>query len=280
MASLLVKRKSSPAIIIDAGDDAPIEDTDIAIQKMKNCGFDDLNKDNINRGMILFMVGSKYCEYWVTPMSYFVIKGDLKMCRFLFVNYGAKCTQTTDDGGVRQFPLYYAVREGNLDLCQWLCKHGAKEDIQRRNPPVGTPLQNTTLTRCCCYTKGYLKKKFNIVQRLILNGSLCCQDNDDDVDDDCQIDEVILKRDLSVDSRPMILSWAQEELKIRNNFLFFLYGTSQHKQHHIFNGNKSGIMENIADYTGIVRGRDLRIIRQLSYILSTLIHQEDAESSS
>jgi hypothetical protein len=175
------------------------------------------------------------------------------MCRFLYVNYGAKCTQTD---GMRQFPLYFAAREGHLDICKWLYMHGAKEDIQRRNPPVGTPLNNTTLTRCCCYTKGYLKKQIRIVQWLILNGSLCCQ-NDDDYG---QLDEVVLKRDLSVDSRPMFLSWAQEELEIRDNFLFFLYGTSQHEQNHIFNiGNNSGIMENIADYVDIVRGGEVRV---------------------
>jgi hypothetical protein len=123
------------------------------------------------------------------------------------------------------------------------------------------------------YTKEYLKNIFSVSQWLIPNGALSCQN-----DDSGQIDEVILKRDLSADSRPMFLSWAQEELEIRNNFLFFLYGTSQHKQ--IFNiGNNSGIMENIADYAGIVHGRDLRILRQLANLLSTYI-QQDEESSS
>jgi hypothetical protein len=38
-------------------------------------------------------------------------------------------------------------------------------------------------------------------------------------------------------------------------------------------------MENIADYVGIVRGRDLRILRQLANLLSTYIQEEDEESS-
>jgi hypothetical protein len=78
MASL-VKRKSSPAAGIDAG--GPIEDTDIAIQNMKkDCGFD-LNKDNINRGMFLFMGGSsKYCEYWLTPMAFILLLEEILEC--------------------------------------------------------------------------------------------------------------------------------------------------------------------------------------------------------
>jgi hypothetical protein len=272
--AFLLERKSSPDI--DAG--GPIEDTDIAIQKMKNCGFD-LYKD-INRGMTRFLGGSYHGE-WFTPMVYFVIKGDLKMCRYLFVN-GAKCTQTW-----RHFPLYFAAREGHMDICKWLYEYGAKEEIQRRNPiGVGTPLRSTILTQRCYYvrtkgylkikfTKGYFRKKFSVSQWLILNGALCCQN------DSGQIDELVLKRDLSVVSRPMFLSWAQEELEIRSNFLYFLYGTSQHKL--IFNiGNYSGIMENIADYVGgIVRGRDLRILRQVANLLSTsTLIQEDEESSS
>jgi hypothetical protein len=100
-----MKRKSSPAII-DAG--GPIEDTDIAIQKMMDSGFD-LDKD---------IDGGK-------PMAYFVTKGDLKMCLYLFVN-GAKYTPTGT-----HFPLFLAAQKGYLDICKWLYMHGAKEDIQK-----------------------------------------------------------------------------------------------------------------------------------------------------
>jgi hypothetical protein len=271
--SSLTKRKPSSAI--DAG--GAIEDTDKAIQKMKDSGFDLDTDINQEQRISKFADDSRYWER-LTPMTNFVIKGDLKMCRYLFVN-GAKCTRTTNATG-SNFPLLMAAKEGRIDICKWLYMHGAKEDIQKLHPMGGgTPLRSTIPTIRCfyAYTREYLKKKCYINQWLILNGALCCQD----YNDSGQIDEVVLKRDLSIESRPMFLSWAQEELKIRNNFLFFLYGTSisQHKQQHLFfNGNKSGIMENIADYVGIVRGRDLRIIRQLADILSTLI-QEDEESS-
>ena len=273
--SSLTKRKPSSAI--DAG--GAIEDTDIAIQKMKDFGFD-LDTDINQEQRIPRFADGGTTRHWerVTPMTNFVIKGDLKMCRYLFVN-GAKCTRTTNATRTN-FPLLMAAKEGHIDICKWLYMHGAKEDIQKLDlMGGGTPLRSTILTQRCfyAYTREYVKKKFSVSQWLILNGALCCQD----YNDSGQIDEVVLKRDLSIDSRPMFLSWAQDELKIRNNFLFFLYGTStsQHKQQHLFfNGNKSGIMENIADYVGIVRGRDLRIIRQLASILSTLI-QEDEESS-
>ncbi|OEU17873.1 hypothetical protein FRACYDRAFT_238301 [Fragilariopsis cylindrus CCMP1102] len=271
----LTKRKPSSAI--DAG--GAIEDTDIAIQKMKDSGFD-LGTDINQEQRIPRFADGGTTRHWerVTPMTNFVIKGDLKMCRYLFVN-GAKCTRPTL-ARYKNFPLLMAAKEGHIDICKWLYMHGAKEDIQKLDlMGDGTPLRSTILTQRCfyAYTREYVKKKFSVSQWLILNGALCCQD----YNDSGQIDEVVLKRDLSIDSRPMFLSWAQDELKIRNNFLFFLYGTStnQHKQQHLFfNGNKSGIMENIADYVGIVRGRDLRIIRQLASILSTLI-QEDEESS-
>lgn len=271
--SSLTKRKPSSAI--DAG--GAIEDTEIAIQKMKDGGFDLDTDINQEQRMPRFIPDGRYWER-LTPMTNFVIKGDLKMCRYLFVN-GAKCTRATN-ATRGNFPLLMAAKKGHIDICKWLYMHGAKEDIQKLDlMGGGTPLRSTIPTIRCfyAYTREYTKKKIDTSRWLILNGALCCQD----YNDSGQIDVVVLKRDLSIESRPMFLSWAQDELKIRNNFLFFLYGTStsQHKQqHYFFNGNKSGIMENIADYVGIVRGRDLRIIRQLAYILSTLI-QEDEDNS-
>jgi hypothetical protein len=285
MSTSLVKRKPSSAI--DA--DGPIEDTDIAIQKMKDVGFD-LDKDIDDLQLVPLTVGgigNERIKWQLTPMVHFVIKGDLKMCRYLFVN-GAKCTHIPDSSAnTFQFPLSMAAQEGLLDICKWLYEYGAKEEIQMKNGRGNTPLRDTILTQLhfYVYTKESLKNKFSISQWLILNGALCCRQDHENDDDDSdsfagQIDEVVLKRDLSSDSRPMFLSWAQKELDTRNNFLLFLYHVSQHKQYHIFNGNKSGIMENIADYVGIVRGRDLRILRQLANLLSTYIQEEDEESSS
>ena len=113
-------KKRRISSVVDVG--GPIEDTDTAILKLMYVGFDlgKYNKDINEEQKILYIMedtvniddddldrnydhydedndddddGDSYVviNIWVaTPRIYFCLKGDIKMCRYLFVN-GASC---------------------------------------------------------------------------------------------------------------------------------------------------------------------------------------------
>lgn len=80
---------------------------------MKSAGFD-LDNNAINDEQRVHWAPDDIPEvYDVTPMIHFCRTGDLKMCRYLFVN-GASCTRVDDDGF--WFPMYAAAM-GLLFAC-------------------------------------------------------------------------------------------------------------------------------------------------------------------
>ena len=202
----------------------------------------------------------------ITPMIYFCLKGDLKMCRYLFVN-GADCRKGSDDG--IWFPMLAAASKKHLHVCKWLYEHGARDDIRRAtNVCVRTPLWDTVNFSFGAST--------STSQWLILNGALCQKDSD-------TIDDTRMRRDLTPndkggpDKRPQLLLWAQETAQLHSTFLIFLGGTisaasaQESSPLQIFNG-KSGIMELIGDYAGVERrASKLRMLRQLADLLSAFL---------
>jgi hypothetical protein len=271
--------KSSSLAAVGAG--GPIEDPDTSIQTLTNAGFDLEKYDkDINEYQSAPLIhediddddddddDDAYPDWDVTPMIYFCRKGDLKMCRYLLVN-GADCRKK---GGYDAFwcPMYAAACRGHLDVCKWLYKHGARDDIRTRNWLRYTALR-----------ASFEKADTSTCQWLIMNGALC-QNNSDTIDD------TIMRRDLSpqalndpfikfADVRPQLLLWAQEIVQLQSAFLIFLGGaivtsaldSSQPLQ---ISSGKSGIMELIGDYTGVERrASKLRILWQLTDLLSAFI---------
>jgi hypothetical protein len=234
--------------VVDVG--GPIEDTDTAIQKLKNAGFDleKYNNDiNDEQNVPPAFIGYGISTWVVTPMIYFCGKGDLKMCRYLFVN-GASCSKETSNRF--WFPMYVAALESQTDVCKWLYEHGAKDDIKKKNSWGYTPLRASVKTDLGTSTNHWL----------ILNGALCQNDSS-------TIGDTIMKRDLDPHYRYKIVLWAQETVQFHNTFIIFLGGTISTSSPvdssplQSFNG-KSGIMELIGDYAGVVRGSKLRMLRQ------------------
>jgi len=258
--SLLAERQTKKRRIMDAG--GPIEDTDTAIQKLTNAHFNleryykDINDEH----------NLENFSWEITPMIYFCLKGDLKMCRYLFVN-GADCRKGSDDG--IWFPMLAAASKKHLHVCKWLYEHGARDDIRRAtNVCVRTPLWDTVNFSFGAST--------STSQWLILNGALCQKDSD-------TIDDTRMRRDLNPndkggpDKRPQLLLWAQETAQLHSTFLIFLGGTisaaaaQESSPLQIFNG-KSGIMELIGDYAGVERrASKLRMLRQLADLLSAFL---------
>ena len=259
--------------LLDAG--GPIEDDETARQKMRNArvyargvhgyvGFDPKNVADVKSTKFS---GTRD----IKPMGYFAQEGDLPMMRWLYVN-GA---DTRDEDMPVYFPMLLAARKGRMDLCKWLFDHGAAKDIKRRTI---TYFDSRPLRAAFGFSN---QLDINLCKWFILNGALCKDD------DSGELDVELMKRDLGVDipwrveERKALLEWANDLHRPRTSSLLFLsgalsrpkhaYRTCQNVSHVQLLGGKPGIRELIGDYVGFVRGREARIIRQLTEMLPTLI---------
>ena len=287
--------------LLDAG--GPIENDETAWQKLRDAKDEEKGysltgfyPEDISKAILANPIHIGF----ITPMGYFVRKGDLPMMRWLYVHG----FDTRDAEIVFHFPMYEAAREGNLEACQWLYHHGAHDQIKRRTHNNVSPLSATF----------YEAEKRDVSRWLILRGALCKDDGSGD------LDLGLVKKDLNqyeycVEERRVLLEWANGHQQDRGAFFVFLMGTlsppeyspsalrklllqrllseqataqilgllptDQNRQlwdnivgkmHRSCPVNRlvgaSGVLQLIADYVGIVRGREARIIRQLTEILS------------
>ena len=275
-AKLELKRRR----LLDAG--GPVEDDEVARQKMRDAevyerrgdntfgdyaGFD---PDNVADIKIFYWDGKGY----IKPMGYFAQKGDLLMMRWLYVN-GA---DTRDVDLFIYFPMFAAARRGHLDVCKWLFDHGAAKDIKRRTR------ENPGRRRSPLHATFRRSTQRGLSRWLILNGALCKDDNSG------KLDVEIMKLDLGgpwlVEKRKALLEWANDLHRARTSFLLFLSGAlsaSKLTRKHTYKtsravssslqllGAEPGIRELIGDHVGFVRGREARIIRQLTEMLPKLL---------
>ena len=222
-------------------------------------------------------------------------------------------SRNIDHGNFAQHPMYAAARGGHLDVCKWLYKHGAEEDIGGRNTMGYTPLGCTTSQACCRWfiLKGVLslddkpgivdpermRQRYGIAPRVrngvihdvrpqllewaqqsvqthssfmtFLMGTLpaavptfSC----------AALRSLLVERLLSKDAAEMVMKntpnneyerlWSSLRSKIIKRVTPVCYLEE-----------KIGILELIADYAGVVRGRDLRILRSLVGPLSKYLEE-------
>ena len=272
--------------LLDAG--GPIEDDETARQKMRNAevyargvdgtegdyvGFDPNNvgdvksQQNYDAGM--------HAHHAITPMGYFAMMGDLPMMRWLYVN-GA---DTRDEDIDWNFPMYRATIHGNLGICKWLFQHGAAKDVKRRTR-LGEQDAHSPL--CLAFLTN---TKQHVCKWLILNGALCKDD------DSGELDLETMKHGLGADyvrlarERKALLEWATDLHRARTSSLLFLSGALSRPKHTYSTrrnvspvqllAGKSGTLELIGDYVGFVRGREARIIRQLTEMLPDMLPDFD-----
>ena len=211
-------------------------------------------------------------------MCYFACFGDLPMMRWLYVN-GADTRKVDVE---RYFPMYMAAMNGHIEACKWLFEHGAAKDIKRRTIAifVASTRRNVSRDLMCSYR--------NLSSWLILNGALCKDDDSGDLDVETawqDLGEAYAWR--GVQERKALLEWANDLHRPRTSFLLFLSGALCAPKHayrtrrnsspaKVLSG-KSGVMELIGNYVGFIRGREARIIRQLTELLPNLIQQLDGE---
>ena len=268
--------------LLDAG--GPIEDDETARQKMRNAevykrgvenrrgDYDGFDPDNVGGVRCFFSSGwgRSICRSGnMRAMSYFARLSDLPMLRWLYIN-GAG---TRNEDVAVNFPMFLAANIGHLDVCKWLFDHGAAKDIKRRTRenPGRSPIYATFSTK--------RPQQRDLNRWLILKGALCKDDNSGDLDVET------MKRDLNeeeghrtyCEERKLLLEWANDLHRPRTSFFLFLSGALSTPQHayrtrrssspvRILSG-KSGTLELIGDYVGFVRGREARIIRQLTELL-------------
>lgn len=269
--------KKQQRLILDGDNDDDctyyntVEEDRKARELLKTIGFD---PENVNKVCAVYYDEEEDASRTVTPMIYFSRKGCIKMCDYL-LSRGADCRKTTKLGIL--FPMYAAAVHGNVNVCDWLFRHGAKEDIRKQNLYGNSPL---SIAMSHLSPISWLE----VVPWLILNGALS---------PDGVIDDATMRKDLCpksfwyCDNRPKLLSWAEDVVTTHSNVRLFLKGTcitspsssyeTRNKKRKTspsplvtFNG-KSGILELIADHVGNPKANDLRTVCQLIDLLPAFI---------
>jgi len=281
--------------LLDAG--GPVEDDETARRKMRDAkvfklgvisspfepsGFDPDNVADL-KGL------GDWGTSEIRPMGYFAREGDLPMMRWLYVN-GA---DIRDEDVAMNFPLRMALMlsipyadsmHRHIEVCKWLFDHGA--DVKRRTREATSYYPNGRSS--LLFTFGVNGYQY-LSRLLILNGALCKDD------DSGHLDIEIMKRDLGTNSRyeldryvqrrKALLDWANDLHRARTSFLLFLSGALSRPKHahstrrnvsplRVLSG-KPGILELIGDYVGCVRGREARIVRQLTEMLPDMLPDFD-----
>ena len=157
--------------------------------------------------------------------------------------------------------MYAACRNGHLSVCQWLFEVGASADITRANNDGTTPM----LIAC---QKGHL----SVCQWLILNGALN--------DEDDHVDVNIIIRDVSTNpqSAAALQTWSQETISIHSTFLNVVLRGSvlvPLSQQHVPPQQRCrlpmldrGVLEVVGSYLGLVTGREIRNVQEMSAVLA------------
>jgi len=232
-------------------------------------GFDPDNVADVKRfntfRMPLTMIGD------VSPMGYFAMLGDLPMMRWLYV-HGA---ETRDVDVAVYFPMWMAATFRRVDVCEWLFNHGAAEDVKRID------LQHLSDTFLGPF------RSFRAAHWLILKGALCVDDDSGDLDVELMTNSIKSQRALmrlgDEDSWLVTMSpleWANGLHQARASFLLFLSGVRSAQQH-VQNthravsamnvlGGKPGIRKLIFDFTGVVCGREVGLLRGKSKVLKLI----------
>ena len=304
--------------LLDAG--GPIEDDETARQKMKDArvykrgvdrargeyaGFDPGNVGDVKS--IDPSDEDTLDEYAITAMGCFARWGDLPMMRWLYVN-GAN---TRDVDVAVCFPMYAAATYGHIDVCKWLYDHGAAGDIKRRTPQGFTPLCATfdesrrrNVSRWLIL-KGALCKDDDTgalgvgLMRNSLNRF------DGSTEEQRELLEWAEEHHQTRSSFIMFsmgtLSKPQYSATKLRDALMAKIGTSAGVDEILANtppdqyrllwdnmfpqcvpaiAGKSGILNLIGDYIGIMRGREARIIRQLTELLPGVMVEIDRGTDS
>ena len=247
----------------------------------------------------------------ITPMIYFAVKGDAKMCRYL-ISRGASTTRRSEgDSEDDLFPMYAAAKAGNLDVCKLLYANGANNDVKKDDEfgaiPMHAAARGGHLEVCkFLHANGasndIWKGKTDaqrtplhdalhhghdeLVRWLVLQGALCADANSERVEEDRICPEIIWQEAKTKMNRTCerLVEWAEEVTQCHSSVVMFLLGAlppapamDQSRTLQCLSGHP-GIRKHIGDFVGleVTKGKHLRILRQVvdvvpSFIRSTLV---------
>ena len=205
-------------------------------------------------------------------------KGHLKVAQWLFDNGAAEDVRTADRDG--DTPMFWACCRGYLRVVQWLYDVGAAEDVRRANKSGKTPM---------------LYGKLEVVLWLILNGA-ANNNSTGRVDQSIIIKEFRLSEEplsFHVSKKQKVQSAMEDLLSDHCNFISIFLpavysGVAAHgslipepeknKPNKLarkspmrtslgpchlpkLRGLESSVVAHVADFAGVVRGRQLRNLR-------------------
>ena len=224
------------------------------------------------------------------------------MMRWLYING----SDTRDEDVEHWFPMYAAAaRKGNLEVCKWLYDHGAANNIKRRSQENDTsPLsvifdesEKRDVSRwlilrgALCKNDGSGSLDLDLVEKDLNSERGCILERRlllEWANEHQRIREAFLVFLMSTLSRPAAYSPSSlRELLVRRlrsergaKRILDTFPSDQH--HQLWDDliadkylscpssslcGSSGVLETIGDFVGVVRGREARIIRQLTEIL-------------
>lgn len=280
--SLSAKWRVQKRRLLDAG--TPIEDHKAALVKLRKANVTGEGGGSIT-GFDQNSVVQKRWVGWDTsdvgairPMAYFAMQGDLPMMRWLYVQ-GAS---TTDEDVVYWFPIMAAVfanTNTHVEVCQWLCNHGAQDDVSRKHLSTHSVYKPYCSPFAVAFYDGsfHRQSKRDVARWLILRGALCHTSTSADESSSDKVDITRLRNDLTYcptstthNEWAYRFEWVEEMLQSRGGFDTFLLGTAKSvgRRHplRMLNGNRD-ILERIHHFSGVIRGKEACILRQLKSML-------------
>ena len=78
-----------------------------------------------------------------TPMAQACCKDELNVCKWLYRHGAAEDISRANNLGYT--PMFFACKNGHLSVCEWLYKVGAEEDISRADNDGKTPMLMTRM---------------------------------------------------------------------------------------------------------------------------------------
>ena len=193
------------------------------------------------------------------------------MCRYL-VTRGASTTDKAGlDYNIVQCPMSAAAVFGRKDVCQWLIHHGAHSDISRRSSnPLALALEPwKTLNQDT-------EKSMDTAKWLLFNGGIPS-------DAEGYLNGSAMKKMFTMDiierysvdeaqnGRERLLHWAEKICSVHDAFSIFLGATIHVPRLDSAQGPEQrpvrclcgyeGIRKKIAEYVGVMTGRNLRTVR-------------------
>ena len=271
-----------PSIKDIIGCDITIDDIQLAKRELINRKVD--LKMNVNENQRLPIFDLIYSGS-VSPLHHFCKFGNLLIVRLLFL-IGADCTQLCYDF----FPMLVAAQCTHLDICQWLFEYGgdAKSQINKETSDGEnngeTPLQQSYKA----WQNGW-DKEGRTCRWLLLNGG------------GQHISSQAMHRFATTGGEGetksnLLVLWMRENIQLHDTFLQFLCGaktimitsssssslsepnddgTRQCKRKRQIHQERSlqildnhpGIMELIGDYVGLIRGKEIRMLKEFNELV-------------